>query len=318
VITLVVAVVGFSYLQGSSIFETGRQFYAVYDRVDGLSQDNYVQLNGYNIGKVNSIKLHSNGSGKIVVGFRVTNNTVKVTDKTVARISSLDLFGSKAITLQGGMEGTPAKAGDTLKSAIEGDLKAEVDKRLQPLEKKTNDLIGSIDSVVTIVQAILNEDARTNLTQSFESINRSFRTFETTLKRVDTLVISERQKFDTIVSNMNSIVSNIEGNNERIDTILRNFSSISDSLVKADLVGTIDKAGTAMESVASVMKKIDEGKGSAGLLVNNDTLYRNLESATLELDKLLEDMRVNPKRYVHFSVFGRKEKPAEKPKKKER
>lgn len=252
------------------------------------------------------------------MGFRVTNKTVKVTENTIARISSLDLFGSKAITLQGEMMGDPAKTGDTLNSAIEGDLKAEVDKRLQPLEKKTNDLIGSIDSVVTIVQAILNEDARTNLTQSFESINRSFRTFETTLKRVDTLVISERQKFDTIVSNMNSIVSNIEGNNERIDTILRNFSSISDSLVKADIIGTVDKAGNAMESVASVMKKIDEGKGSAGLLVNNDTLYRNLESATLELDKLLEDMRVNPKRYVHFSVFGRKEKPAEKPKKKER
>ncbi len=318
VIAIVSAYFGFNYLKGIEIFQDSRTYYAIYQRVDGLSSDNTVQLNGVKIGRVRSIQLLANGSGNIVVEFEINNNSVPVTEDAIARIASLDLFGSKAISLQLGSSTVELQSGDTLTSEIEGDLKAEVDKRLRPLEQKTNDLIGSIDSLVTIVQSILNEDAAQNLSESFSSINRSFQTFETTLKRVDTLVVAEREKFDAIIDNMNGIVANIEQNNENISAILTNMNTLSDSLVEADLVGTIDNAGKAMENVASVMEKIDNGEGTIGLLVNNDTLYNNLESATLELDLLLEDMRVNPKRYVHFSVFGKSEKPKDKPEKKER
>ena len=318
VLAIVSAYFGFNYLKGIEIFQDSRTFYAIYPRIDGLSADNTVQLNGVKIGRVRDIQLLTNGTGNIVVEFEINNNSVPVTTDAVARIASLDLFGSKAISLQLGQSDVALESGDTLISEIEGDLKAEVDKRLRPLEQKTNDLIGSIDSLVTIVQSILNEDAAQNLSESFSSINRSFQTFETTLRRVDTLVVAEREKFDAIINNMNGIVANIEQNNENITAILTNMNTLSDSLVEADLVGTINNAGKAMENVASVMQKIDNGEGTIGLLVNNDTLYNNLESATLELDLLLEDMRVNPKRYVHFSVFGKSEKPKDKPEKKER
>jgi phospholipid/cholesterol/gamma-HCH transport system substrate-binding protein len=318
VLAIVSAYFGFNYLKGIEIFQDSRTYYAIYPRIDGLSADNTVQLNGVKIGRVRNIQLLTNGTGNIVVEFEINNNSVPVTEDAVARIASLDLFGSKAISLQLGQSDIVLESGDTLTSEIEGDLKAEVDKRLRPLEQKTNDLIGSIDSLVTIVQSILNEDAAQNLSESFSSINRSFQTFETTLKRVDTLVVAEREKFDAIINNMNGIVANIEQNNENITAILTNMNTLSDSLVEADLVGTINNAGKAMENVASVMQKIDNGEGTIGLLVNNDTLYNNLESATLELDLLLEDMRVNPKRYVHFSVFGKSEKPKDKPEKKER
>jgi phospholipid/cholesterol/gamma-HCH transport system substrate-binding protein len=318
VVAILAAYFGFNYLKGIDVFNDARTFYAVYPKVDGLSSDNTVQLNGFKIGRVRKIQLMNNASASILVTFEINNDNVFIAEDAKARIASTDLFGSKAIQLVMGTSPVELHPGDTLYSEIEGDLKAEVDKRLRPLEQKTNDLIGSIDSLVTIVQSILDEEAAENLSESFSSINRSFKTFETTLKRVDTLVVTEREKFDEIVNNMNSIIGNVEKNNENISAILTNMNHMTDSLAKSDLVGTIDNAGKAMENVAEVMEKINNGEGTIGMLMNNDTLYTNLESATLQLDLLLEDMRVNPKRYVHFSVFGKKEKQKDKPKKKER
>lgn len=309
---------GFNFLKGVDVLSDKRQYYAIYPRVDGLSTDNPVQINGFKIGRVSSIDLMDDNSGNVLVAFDITKKDLEIPVNSVALIASLDLFNSKAISLKRGDSPVQAKSGDTLISEIEGDLKAEVDKRLRPLEQKTESLIGSIDSVVTIVQTILNEDARQNLTESFQSINRSFQSLETTTKRLDTIIVNEQAKISSILTNVNSIAANFEDNNQQLTRVINNFSEISDSIAAANLVETINNASTAMDQVASVMNKIDNGEGTVGQLVNNDTLYYNLEAATLELDKLIEDMRVNPKRYVHFSVFGRREKAENKPKKKER
>lgn len=309
---------GFNFLKGVDVLSDKRQYYAIYPRVDGLSTDNPVQINGFKIGRVSSIDLMDDNSGNVLVAFDITKKDLEIPVNSVALIASLDLFNSKAISLKRGDSPVQAKSGDTLISEIEGDLKAEVDKRLRPLEQKTESLIGSIDSVVTIVQTILNEDARQNLTESFQSINRSFQSLETTTKRLDTIIVNEQAKISSILTNVNSIAANFEDNNQQLTRVINNFSEISDSIAAANLVETINNASMAMDQVASVMNKIDNGEGTVGQLVNNDTLYYNLEAATLELDKLIEDMRVNPKRYVHFSVFGRREKAENKPKKKER
>ncbi len=179
-------------------------------------------------------------------------------------------------------------------------------------------MIASVDSVVTIVQTILNEDARTNLVQGFESINQSFKTFNEIMSKANNVFDREEQKIGELTASMNSIFNNLEKNNQQITTILGNFAVVSDSLVKSDIINTVANAGRAMENVATVMEKINEGDGTMGQLINNDSLYTNLEHASKELDLLLEDMRVNPKRYVHFSIFGRKEKTEDKPKKRER
>ena len=315
---ILVFVFGFNYLKGINPFSTSKQYYAVYSHVDGLGMDNSVQLNGVRIGRVNSIELMHDMSGRILVGFSVDNEFVTVSKNSTALIKSTDLFGTMAIILKPGDSPVIAAPGDTLSSDIEGDLKEEIDNRLRPLEKKTNDLIASVDSVVTIVQTILNEDARTNLVQGFESINKSFQTFNEIMNKANGVFDREEQKIGELTSSMNSIFNNIEKNNQQITTILNNFAVVSDSLVKSDIINTVANAGRAMENVATMMEKINTGEGTMGQLVNNDTLYHNLEHSSKELELLLEDMRVNPKRYVHFSIFGRKEKPEDKPKKRER
>jgi len=321
-LTVLIAIVsvyfGFNYLKGIDLFSNSRQFYGVYPKIDGLGVDNQVQLNGLRIGRVNKIEFMPDGSGNILVGFTIENENVRVPRNSIARIASLDLFGSKAIVLGIGTSEEDAQVNDTLASSIEGDLKAEVDRRLQPLEQKTNDLISSVDSLVTIAQTILNEDAVDDLTISFKGIRQSVMTLKSTMEHVDDLVEKDGKKLTGILDNMQSITSNLEQNNAEISSALKNVASITDSIAASDLVGTVNNAGKAMQSVTDVMNKIERGEGTLGLLINNDTLYNNLEAASLDLDLLLEDMRVNPKRYVHFSIFGKSEKNKDKPTKKDR
>lgn len=317
-IAVAVAYYGFSFLLGKQILRKGTQFYALYPSSGGITIDNQVKLNGINVGKVNKVTLSGRKDESVLVGFYIDNEHAKVTDSTIAKVASLDLFGTMAVVLQNTGAGNPLGDGDTVMSEVEGDLKSAVDERLRPLEEKTNALIGSMDSLVTSIQIILDEDTRKSLHSSFKSINRSLKVFERTAGTLETSVDKETKRFDSILYNINSITANLEENNARVDNVLKNFSDISDSLTKADITGTFDKAGKALDNVAGIMEKIEKGEGTMGMLVNNDSLYNNLNEASLEMDKLLEDMRVNPGRYIHFSVFGRRDKSPEKPKKKER
>ncbi len=309
---------GFNFLKGADIFSEKRQFYVVYPRVDGLSVDNSVQYNGIKVGRVNSVDLIGGGSDGILVGFEVTNDELHVADNSVANIVSMDLFNSKAIVIERGDSEIEAKSGDTLVSAIEADLKTDITKRLQPIQQKAENLMLSIDSTIAVYKKIGENLSHHDLDKTLNNLDATLLSLSSAANSIDDLARNNSYKLEAVLDNVGSITENLRKNNDQLTEIFRNFSQISDSIAAADLVRTINNAGDAMVQVASVMEKIDKGEGTIGQLVNNDTLYYNLEEASLELDKLVEDIRLNPKRYIHFSVFGRKEKAADKPKKKER
>lgn len=318
VFSLVLLYYGFNFLKGRNLLQNRLEYFAIYSKVDGLGPNNPVKLNGYIVGKVSRTQLIKDGSGRILVGFYITEPNFVIPENSMARLVSFDLLGSKGISLELGDAEELAQNGDTLMSDIEADLATVVDQRIAPLEKRATALIGNVDSALIIVQNILNEDARGNLSASFENIKSSFESFERTSKRLDTLVALEKIKIDAIMSHIESITGNLKNNNELISHAVKNLSDVSDSLANANITETVNNANKAMLDLSAVVDRINRGEGSLGLLLNNDTLYNNLESASLELDKLLEDVRVNPKRYVHFSVFGKSEKPSQKPEKKQR
>jgi len=159
---------------------------------------------------------------------------------------------------------------------------------------------------VTIFQAILDENTRSNLRKSLNSIRGTLQSLETTAFRLDTLVVEEKVKFSSIIGHVEAITGNLEANNEQIANIVQNFSALSDSLLQSNIRTVIDNASKAMSQVNAITEKINSGEGTMGMLINNDTLYNNLSSASEQLDLLLEDLRVNPDRYVRVSVFGGK------------
>ncbi len=299
---------GANYLKGTNILEKNRTFLAVYDRVDGLGVSNPVVVNGFKVGQVSEIAFHADNSGRLLVRFSVTDNKVSIPSNTNARIISSDILGSKSVSLVLGDSPIQAEEYDTLGSGIESSLTESVNQQIAPLKKKAEDLISTVDSAIVVVSQIFNKKNRGDLDASFTSMRSSLEAFEQTMKRADEFVLEEKEHLANIFAHVESITKNLKNNNEALSNTLSNMEAITDSLAGANLNQTVNNASLAMKQVAEVMDKINNGKGSLGQLLNNDTLYNHLESASNDLDLLLLDMRLNPERYVHFSIFGRKDK----------
>ena len=298
---------GFNFLKGKNLFSAQRKFYAVYHDIDGLVEANPLMINGFRVGMVGEIKLFPDTTGRVVVTL-LLDDEVQVAKNSVAKIISSDILGSKAVQLILGSGVDYAKSGDTLQSAQEDNLKAAVNKTIAPLQKKAEGLITSIDSVMVVVQQVFNESARQNLAKSFESIKLAISSLQTTSYRLDTMVLSEKVKISSILTKLNILATTLANNSDKLGNVINNFSSISDSIAKSNLTSVINNADIALNQASNILTKINKGEGTMGALINNDSLYRKLDKSAEDLDKLLKDLRINPERYVHISVFGKKDR----------
>ncbi len=306
-ISLAIIYLGLNFLKGEHVFGNQDVYYGVYERINGLEVSNPVMLNGFKIGQVKKIEILNDGSGKLKVTMLV-HEDLDIPKDSKALLKAGDLLGSMQIHIILGESTEMAQSGDMLQPDVEGDLVEEVNAQLRPIKVKAESLISSVDSVIRVIEGILNAESQQNLVESFTGINRAVRNLEKTTVRLDTLVREERQRIKAIFMNVESVTSTLAENGDELDRIINNFADISDTLAQANIAETVVKANAALEDVESVMTKINNGEGSLGMLINNPDLYNNLESASNNLDLLVEDIRINPNRYVQVSVFGRKNK----------
>ncbi len=300
---------GINFLKGTNLFSEKYELYAIYPKIDGLIEANPLLVNGFKIGQINKISLipTSNGQYSVLVKFLLTED-VNIPKHSIARAVSSDLLGSKAVEVVYSNETEFVQSGDTLVAETEEGLKTAVSKQLAPLQKKIEGLLSSVDSVMTVVQVVLNDKTRENLSKSFESIKLAIQSLEQTAYKLDDLVASEKAKISGILTKLNSLAGMLEKNTGKIDNIIGNFSTLSDSLAKSNLKSAINEADKTLAEFNKLVKQINSGQGTLGKLVKNDSLYNNLNKASEDLDKLMKDLRINPERYVHISVFGRKDK----------
>ncbi|MDE5417044.1 MlaD family protein [Labilibaculum sp. DW002] len=299
---IVILIWGVSFLKGFNVFSSEQFFYASYDRVDGLKKSSYVTLKGFKVGQIKSIRFSNASADQLLVQFSISED-FKLPVNSIAHIESSDIMGTKQIKLIPGNSKSILQSGDTIKGSIEGDLKEQVSMQMLPLKKKAEKLMSGVDSVLTVIQYIFNENTRDNLTRSFGSIEQTFKKLENASGTLDTIITGQKSHFENIFSNVDSITTNLKDNNKNISSILTNFSSISDSLSAADIAQTINNAKLTLKQTNEILDKINSGKGSMGMLINNDTLYMNLEAASNGLTNLLIDVKNNPKKYMHFSLF---------------
>src|SRR6201993_4263 len=313
-VAIAVVIYGFNFLNGTNILKKRNYVYAIYDKTDGLIEASPILISGVKVGQVHETKLiKRDNKYKVLVTFILTED-VKIPKGSKAKLISVDLLGSKAVDLQFSNSTEYISKSDTILADYEDDLKTAVDKRIAPLQKKAESLISSIDSVMQVVQAVLNANVRQNLVASFESIKTTLFSLQHAASGIDTLVTTQKSKVSMILSKVESLAANLEKNNDKITNILNNFSSISDSLAKSNIKTTIEHANLAVAQVNNLLDGINNGKGTLGKLVKNDSIYNNLNRASNDLDLLLVDLREHPKRYVSVSVFGGKDKKS-KPKK---
>ncbi|MEA2042163.1 MAG: MlaD family protein [Bacteroidota bacterium] len=307
VITGFLSVWGFSYLQNKNFFSSDKIYYAVYDNIKGLSLAGSIYVNGYKVGSVIGMDFKKDNSGQIIVEMAVDNDII-IQRGSIAEIRSLDLMGTMGIAIMRNQtESKVYEQGDTLLSAIEDNLSEQVNKQILPLKIKTEEMISSFDSVLVIVRAIFNDQTRINLQKSFEHIQLTLRNLKSATFSFDNILTEKRSKIQQIIDDTESITANIENNNEAISKILNNFASISDTIAQADIAGTIIKTEEAISSLNKIVQKTENGEGSLGRFIENDSLYNNLNEAAEDLNRLIDDIERRPDRYLHFSAirFGR-------------
>jgi len=302
IVTLTLFIIGINYIKGKDIFKRNRTFYAVYDATSGIQDAAPVSINGLNVGKVTDMRFLAENSPKILLELTVSD-PIFIPSNSIARIYSLDLLGTKNIEIVFGDSKSEAKDGDTLIGGSQMSLSDEVSRQVAPIKLKAENLLSSLDTMVTVLHTVFNSDTRRNLIASFESIHITLSNLEKTSYNVDTLVYGQRKRLERIMFNVESITENFRKNDENLSNILSNFSKISDTLARANLAGTLSNVNSVLNRLDAITTKIDKGQGSIGLLINDKKLYDNLDKSVAQLNALITDMKLNPYRYVNFSVF---------------
>ena len=288
---IVLFIIGFSYLKSNDVFITDRVFYAVYDDVEGVSKGTPVTISGFNVGSVQNIEFYENSS-KLLLKFRVENE-FKFSSQSIAQIYETGLIGGKAVAVIPKYGSKLAISGDTLQSDIAPGLTELVNDRLSPLQEKIESMVVSADSVLIGLNAILNTEAKLEIQSTIENFSLTVADLKTSAGTLDEILDNNKNQINNIISNVNRTSNELAG-------LSGSFS---------DLSLVISNLSESSENIDKIISEISEGEGSLNKLVFDDALINSLDAASKNINLLIKDLRLNPKRYVHFSLFGKKNKP---------
>lgn len=285
--------IGFSYLKSNDVFVSDRIYYGIYDNTEGLVNGIPVTINGYQVGSVESSELLT-PSAKILVTFRVEND-FPFSATSIAQIYESGLIGGKALAILPDFTNTlVAKSGDTLQTDVAPGLTDLVNEKLTPLQDKIESMIVHADSTLIAFNKVLD-------TQRQEALRVTIDQFSETAKALNTLTTSLNASLNDTDGTLHKTFLSLERTS-------LNAEAITDSLQQAPLAATIRSLEKTSSDLASITAKISAGEGSLGKLVYSDSLINTLNQTSNQAQLLLQDLRLNPKRYVHFSLFGKKNK----------
>ncbi|RXK48182.1 MlaD family protein [Aquirufa rosea] len=290
---------GFNFLKGNDVFSSSRIYYVEYDNVDGLLVSNQVMVNGIEVGKVKAVTLQAEKGNKILVTLRLSKDLV-VPDKTQAILMDGALLGGKIIRLELAGKGALPE-----ESFIPGSLEVGV---TSLLKERAIPVISNADSLLISFRQISKKFEHTGSYLN-ELIKNSNTTVTGLNSSVNGVVEDNRNNIAQISANLKTLSQSLVETEKQFKPILVKFNTVADSLQALQLGRTIHEANLALESIQKIVAGLEKGQGSAGKILKNDSLYVSLNKTLLDLDKLLIDFRLKPKRYVNISVFGKKDTP---------
>jgi len=305
VLVIALFIWGFNYMKGLNLFDGPQKtYFTEYSNVQGLNTASVVTINGVEVGKVVNITFNQEPEkrGKLIVEFSVEKD-FDFSVNSVAKIYSASLMGGKSLAIVPSYEGETAMPGDYLMGEIESDIFTSVSEKINPLQAKVENVIVSADSLMVGLNDVLNLESRNNLKKSIEDLSSTVTSFKNSAQSVDKMLKSNEVSIETTLDN--------------IAKTSENFAKISDSLANANIAQTVRELESTISNLKSVLEGIEAGEGTLGKLMKDEEMYTNLTRASKELEELLREMKLHPKRFVHFSLFGKKDKgynPEEDPK----
>lgn len=286
---------GYSFLKGSDILNSSRVFYVEYDNVEGLLPSAPVTINGFAVGKIRKITLNPDNA-RLLVELEVTNEDFPISKSSQVNIYEPGLIGGKQLQIIPNLsDKTPAESGDKLQGANVPGLTALVGEKLSPLQEKLDKVLAELSVTITSVNNILNQQTQNNLKHTISELDQTMVEFHKAAGSLNGMLDRNSGKVDQVLTNFDKVSSD--------------FSKISSSLEKAQLDQAVEYLKGTLAKVDALMAQVESGKGTAGKLIKDDKLYDNLAKTSKELELLLQDVRLNPTRYINVSLFGKKNKP---------
>lgn len=289
---------GFNFLKNRNLYDKTRTFYAEYNNVQGLAPKSPITINGLKVGSVSEITFHPRKKGILVAHLKLTND-IKFSVNSIAQIYSPDFISGKSLKINIALdEDAIARSGDTLIGEVDSGIMGMINEQIAPLQSKVESFVVHTDSVMQNINGLMDAQNQNNIKESLESLNSILRRLKNTAGYVESIA-QEDGKLDSIIDNANKA--------------MYNFSEISDSIKAVDIGATVAELQYSLESFSVILDSVRTGNGTMGKLMQDEELYNNLANASKELEELLREVKLHPKRFVHLSVFGKKEKPYEEP-----
>ena len=298
---ILVFIWGYSYLKGRDLFDSYKTYYVIYQDVEGLSPSAPVTLNGLVVGKVNSISFRDTIQGSLLVELQVkTDFPISKTSFATLYEPGLGLSGKQIAIIPDTKNHVDAESGDYLQSGLKPGMLSVVGEKLSPLQNKVEATVVTADSLLHSLHNVFDVKTQQNLRNAIADMSTTMKEFNNAAHSLNGTINGNRSNIDATMTNLNRTSAN--------------FASLSDSLNKANLGEAVKKLEKSLANVDKIVDDVQAGKGSLGKLLKDDAMYKNLTDASNELKQLLADVKNNPKRYVHFSVFGKKGTPYVEPK----
>jgi phospholipid/cholesterol/gamma-HCH transport system substrate-binding protein len=301
-LTIVVFIWLYNFLKGKDLLNSTAYYYSVYDEIGGLAESSPVEVNGYKVGVVQSIKFIDAVSGRLLVSLSVDKN-FKLPVNTVAEIVPVSLLGGMKVQFVYGDGPGYYSAGDTIPGMLAVSIIDKMETELLPVKDKITDLLVVLDSVISSINEVMDDEFKNNMNGTLSNLKSTTGSFKE-------IIGSREEELKSTIANIDMFTKMLSENSENMSRTFSNLKSISDSLSAADINGTITNLKNSLEKTVLLMNDLNNGEGSAGQFLKNDTLYVNLANSLESLNELLQDMKANPKRYVHFSIFGKKSIPS--------
>ncbi|MBA4853194.1 MlaD family protein [Emticicia sp. BO119] len=295
IVTFAIFYLGFNFLKGLDVFRTENEYYAYYSNVEGLQTSNPVMYNGVTIGRVVDVTPEQTQNRvKVLLAIK---RDITLNDNSVAILADNGLLGGKMIKLLIQSGNTLTDEG-TLKSEIEGGLMSGLSERASPVLKNADSLIITLTTIVKQFDqtGVALKALVANANQATTGVNA---VVDGNAKNLSAITANTA----TLTSNLNGIATSLDS---QIKPILQKTSTFADSLNAVRLGQTVAQLNNSVASLQGILKDINSGQGTIGKLATDDSLYINLDKTAANLAALMADLKANPKRYVHFSLFGRK------------
>jgi phospholipid/cholesterol/gamma-HCH transport system substrate-binding protein len=293
ILGIVLFVFGFNYLKGENLLDSSRTFFTEYENVEGLMPSTPVTINGKGVGKVQEIYFKEDGSGKLVVKLMVDSD-FKFSKNSRAELYEAGLIGGKAVAIVPAYDNAElAKDQSYLQGTIKAGLSELLNQKLTPLQGKIEAMMVSADSLLQNLNDVFDAKAKANLKTSIAGLSATLESFKGTSISLNQIVAGNQEKISSVLTNA--------------DKSLANLSSITNSLSETDLGKTVKELDGSLKNFNQILASIENGEGTMGKLINDDALYNNLKGASKEMEELLEDIKLHPKRY--FRILSKKEIP---------